>query len=47
MTIVLTIFLIILTILKNFAPPEYVVVFVVFLPFIIIILGLIAFRGKN
>ncbi|MBM7833230.1 hypothetical protein JOC62_000246 [Clostridium sardiniense] len=47
MSIVLTIFLIIFTLLKNFAPPKYFALSFVFSPFIIIIIGLIAFREKS
>ncbi|MDQ0150353.1 putative membrane protein [Eubacterium multiforme] len=46
-SIVLLIFMIIFTLIKNFAPPKYFVLFVILLPFIIITLGLIAFRNKN
>lgn len=39
--------MIVFGLIKNFAPPKYFVLFIVLFPFIIIILGLIAFRGKN
>ncbi|WP_460292917.1 hypothetical protein [Clostridium sardiniense] len=47
MSIVLTICMIVFGLAKNFAPPKYFALSFVFLPFIIIIIGLIAFREKN
>lgn len=42
--IILSIFLMIFSIIKNFASPEYFVAFIVLLPLILILLGFFAFK---